>query len=151
MSFFQRQSRRLVGYRASEFHLPFEPKTLRHILLQFISPALYQKYPTAVDEWTLSVAMASDTSSGGGLSQLEDHYNTFIVSFVPVPLNLRVSILIEACADGTRFCPDRRCWPQSCSHPSRILGYRSLGWRTLLGEDILDVRLSLSTSLFQFS
>lgn len=41
--------------------------------------------------------MASDTSSGGGLSQLEDHYKTFIVRFVLVPLNLRVSILIEAC------------------------------------------------------
>ena len=48
------------------------------ILPQFIAPALYQKYPTAVDEWTLSVAMASDQASGG-LSQLEDHYKTFIV------------------------------------------------------------------------
>ncbi|KAI9509662.1 exo-beta-1,3-glucanase [Russula earlei] len=43
----------------------------------FITPALYQKYPTAVDEWTLSLAMASDTASGG-LSQLEQHYKTFI-------------------------------------------------------------------------
>jgi hypothetical protein len=85
--------------------------------------------------------MASDTASGG-LSQLEDHYKTFIVRFVPVPLNLRVSILIEACADRTRFCPDRRRWPQFCSHPSRILGYRSLGKRTLFGKDVLDVRLS---------
>jgi hypothetical protein len=56
------------------------------ILLQFISPALYQKYPTAVDEWTLSLAMAADTASGG-LNQLEDHYKTFIVRpnfFIPV-------------------------------------------------------------------
>jgi glucan 1,3-beta-glucosidase len=48
------------------------------ILSQFISPALYQKYPGAVDEWTLSQAMAQDTASGG-LNQLEDHYKTFIV------------------------------------------------------------------------
>jgi glucan 1,3-beta-glucosidase len=51
------------------------------------SPALYQKYsnnPTPpVDEWTLSLAMAADTASGG-LSQLEDHYKTFIVSFLVV-------------------------------------------------------------------
>ena len=53
------------------------------MLEPFISPSLYQKYqsstPQAVDEWTLSQAMAADTSSGGGLqAQLEDHYNTFI-------------------------------------------------------------------------
>ena len=44
----------------------------------FIVPALYQRYPTAVDEYTLSQAMAADTSNGG-LQQLEDHYKTFIV------------------------------------------------------------------------
>ena len=54
--------------------------------------------------------MASDTASGG-LSQLEDHYKTFIVRFIPVPPNLDLSILTEACADRTRFCPDRRGWP----------------------------------------
>jgi aryl-phospho-beta-D-glucosidase BglC (GH1 family) len=44
----------------------------------FISPALYQRYPgVAVDEWTLSVAMAADTANGG-LNQIEDHYKTFI-------------------------------------------------------------------------
>jgi glucan 1,3-beta-glucosidase len=46
----------------------------------FITPALYQKYPSAIDEWTLSTAMAADVA-GGGLQQLEDHYATFIVSF----------------------------------------------------------------------
>jgi hypothetical protein len=45
----------------------------------FITPAFYQKYTTAIDEWTLSTAMAADTASGG-LSQLEQHYKTFIVS-----------------------------------------------------------------------
>ena len=50
------------------------------VLEPFITPALFQKYqPQAVDEWTLSTAMAADTSSGG-LSQLETHYQTFIVS-----------------------------------------------------------------------
>ena len=48
------------------------------MLEPFISPALYQKYPGAVDEWTLTQLMAADTASGG-LNQLEDHYNTFIV------------------------------------------------------------------------
>jgi aryl-phospho-beta-D-glucosidase BglC (GH1 family) len=49
------------------------------VLEPFISPALFQKYPNAVDEWTLSQAMAADTGPGGGLqSQLEAHYDTFI-------------------------------------------------------------------------
>ncbi|KAK7685287.1 hypothetical protein QCA50_011650 [Cerrena zonata] len=59
------------------------------VLEPFIVPALYEKYQNvtsnpaipggqAVDEWTLSVAMTNDTSEGGGLSQLEDHYRTFI-------------------------------------------------------------------------
>ncbi|KAG9312258.1 glycoside hydrolase family 5 protein [Chiua virens] len=47
------------------------------VLEPFISPALFQKYPAAVDEWTLSTLMAADTASGG-LNQIEDHYNTFI-------------------------------------------------------------------------
>ncbi|KAG6840682.1 hypothetical protein C0991_005143, partial [Blastosporella zonata] len=47
------------------------------VLEPFISPALFQKYPGAVDEWTLSTLMAADTANGG-LNQLEDHYNTFI-------------------------------------------------------------------------
>jgi len=48
------------------------------VLEPFISPALFQKYPGTVDEWTLSEAMAADTSPGGGLEQLEEHYRTFI-------------------------------------------------------------------------
>ncbi|PPQ71289.1 hypothetical protein CVT26_011939 [Gymnopilus dilepis] len=47
------------------------------VLEPFIAPSLYQKYPTAIDEFTLSQAMAADTASGG-LQQLEDHYATFI-------------------------------------------------------------------------
>ncbi len=48
------------------------------VLEPFISPALFQKYPGTVDEWTLSEAMAADPD-GGGLDQLEEHYKTFIV------------------------------------------------------------------------
>lgn len=47
------------------------------VLEPFISPALFQKYPEAIDEWSISQMMAADTASGG-LGQLEDHYNTFI-------------------------------------------------------------------------
>ena len=50
------------------------------VLEPFISPSLFQKYPQTIDEWTLSEAMRSDTSPGGGIGQIEDHYNTFIVS-----------------------------------------------------------------------
>jgi glucan 1,3-beta-glucosidase len=49
------------------------------VLEPFISPALFQKYPGSDDEWTLSQLMAADTANGG-LKQLEDHYDTFIVS-----------------------------------------------------------------------
>ena len=49
------------------------------VLEPFIAPSLFQKYPGTVDEWTLSEAMAADTSPGGGLGQIEDHYKTFIV------------------------------------------------------------------------
>ncbi|KAF8641449.1 hypothetical protein AX16_009962 [Volvariella volvacea WC 439] len=48
------------------------------VLEPFISPALFQKYPGSRDEWSLSINMAADTSPGGGLRQLEEHYNTFI-------------------------------------------------------------------------
>ncbi|EPQ58738.1 hypothetical protein GLOTRDRAFT_12654, partial [Gloeophyllum trabeum ATCC 11539] len=64
-------------------------------------PALYEKYVNsttpAVDEWTLSTNMAADTAHGG-LTQLEDHYKTFIteqdfaeiagagLNFVRIPL-----------------------------------------------------------------
>ena len=48
------------------------------VLEPFITPALYQRYPGAVDEWTISTLMAADTANGG-LDQLEQHYDTFIV------------------------------------------------------------------------
>lgn len=50
------------------------------VLEPFISPSLYQRYPGAEDEYTLSTLMAADTANGG-LQQLEAHYDTFIVSF----------------------------------------------------------------------
>ena len=50
------------------------------MLEPFITPALYQRYADAgaIDEWTISTLMAADTANGG-LSQLENHYDTFIV------------------------------------------------------------------------
>jgi len=48
------------------------------VLEPFIVPAMFQKYPGVVDEYDLSVQMAADTSPGGGISQIEDHYKTFI-------------------------------------------------------------------------
>ena len=53
------------------------------VLEPFITPYLFQKYPGASDEWTLSQAMAADTGPGGGLQpQLEAHYDTFIVRLI---------------------------------------------------------------------
>jgi hypothetical protein len=49
------------------------------VLEPFISPVFYQRYPPSNDEWTLSTAMAADTANGG-LSQIEQHYKTFIAS-----------------------------------------------------------------------
>jgi hypothetical protein len=49
------------------------------VLEPFISPALFQKYPGVVDEWNLCLQMTADTSAGGGIQQLEQHYDTFIV------------------------------------------------------------------------
>lgn len=55
------------------------------LTLIYRSPALYEPYSDpslpvpAIDEWTLSWAMANDTANGG-MKQLEHHYDTFIVS-----------------------------------------------------------------------
>ncbi|THH04547.1 hypothetical protein EW146_g10148 [Bondarzewia mesenterica] len=85
------------------------------VLEPFISPALYQKYPGAVDEWTLSELMAADNSTGRGLrAQLEAHYDTFIVRglncldmicFI-ADFSLRQSIETW---DGEPFLP-KVCW-----------------------------------------
>jgi hypothetical protein len=78
------------------------------VLEPFISPTLFQKYPTAIDEWTLSTLMAADTASGG-LQQIEDHYNTFIVSlpFAMLHLMFLLTYLIIFILDGARYCRDR--------------------------------------------
>ncbi|KAJ2933535.1 hypothetical protein H1R20_g3545, partial [Candolleomyces eurysporus] len=47
------------------------------VLEPLVSPSLYQRYPQAVDEWSLSIAMSNDPA-GGGLGQIEEHYKTFI-------------------------------------------------------------------------
>ncbi|KDR72002.1 hypothetical protein GALMADRAFT_1344210 [Galerina marginata CBS 339.88] len=47
------------------------------VLEPFITPDIFQRYPTATDEYSLSQLMAADTANGG-LQQIEDHYDTFI-------------------------------------------------------------------------
>ncbi|KAJ2931098.1 hypothetical protein H1R20_g5978, partial [Candolleomyces eurysporus] len=47
------------------------------VLEPLISPSPFQRYPQAVDEWSLSVAMSNDPANGG-LGQIEEHYKTFI-------------------------------------------------------------------------
>ncbi|KAG8916641.1 hypothetical protein FRC01_002946 [Tulasnella sp. 417] len=51
------------------------------VLDPLIVPSLFERYlnasPPVLDEWSLSIAMAADTARGG-LSQLENHYDTFI-------------------------------------------------------------------------
>jgi hypothetical protein len=64
------------------FHSPLKGKDYTNAVSLNSVPALYERYinnsQPAVDEWTLSLAMSADTANGG-LNQLEDHYNTFIV------------------------------------------------------------------------
>ncbi|KAJ7215034.1 glycoside hydrolase family 5 protein [Mycena pura] len=45
------------------------------VLEPFIAPALFQKYPSAPDEWTLTTLMRADGSLN---DTLENHYDTFI-------------------------------------------------------------------------
>ena len=80
------------------------------MLEPFITPTIYEKYPGAIDEWTLHTMMAADTA-GGGLQQLEDHYNTFIVRYYPVAMS-RESFFIVVTSDRGRLCSDRRRRPQ---------------------------------------
>lgn len=48
------------------------------VLEPFITPAYFEKYKGAVDEWTLSELIAADPNSGGLQAFLENHYDTFI-------------------------------------------------------------------------
>jgi len=80
--------------------------------------------------------MAADTASGG-LDQLEQHYDTFIVSIIRFCLHSRPDI---ASTDGTRHCPDCRGRFELDPTSDSLLGYRNLAWRAFLGEDELEVR-----------
>lgn len=72
------------------------------VLEPYITPAFYQRYTGAVDEFTLSQMMAADTANGG-LSQLEKHYDTFIVS--------NISIFRFGCGRQLIMCSNyRRRW-----------------------------------------
>jgi len=103
------------------------------VLEPFISPALFQKYPTAVDEWTLSLAMAADASPGGGLQpQLEAHYDTFIVRLMSLSSSLTrpstqrtlaALVCTRSFVDGARHCSDGRCGVELDSFTHSILGH----------------------------
>ena len=86
------------------------------MLEPFITPALFQKYPTAIDEWTFSTSMAAD----GGLSQLEEHYKTFIVS----TRASRFMIVEEnPVTDRRRHCGDCGRWTELDPTSDSLLVY----------------------------
>lgn len=106
------------------------------VLEPFISPALYEKYPTAIDEWTLSVAMAADTGPGGGLqSQLEAHYDTFVVRPISRPFvrsahlswtqrtTAAALVWTHSFVDGARHCRDGRGGFELDSSAHSVLGH----------------------------
>lgn len=109
------------------------------VLEPFIAPALFEKYqnataiaanndlPLVVDEWTLSQAMAADTSAGGGLSQLEAHYNTFvIVSFLLKKVDSNHSVIQLHYRTGYRANCRRRS--ELAPGTDTLLGSRRLGY-----------------------
>ncbi|RXW12105.1 hypothetical protein EST38_g13749 [Candolleomyces aberdarensis] len=71
-----RRLTRLGTIRATEFMGTVNLAGL-FVLEPFISPSLFQRYPQAIDEWSLSVAVSTDLANGG-LGQIEEHYKTFI-------------------------------------------------------------------------
>ncbi|KAI0717235.1 glycoside hydrolase [Cerioporus squamosus] len=114
------------------------------VLEPFISPSIFQDYPSAKDEWTLSTSLAA----AGQLEQvLEDHYKTFIseediAQIVGAGLNwIRLPILFWAIETSSDVGQDgsgqtvaepflvRMCW----KYILRILGWaRKYGLRVLL-------------------
>lgn len=132
------------------------------VLEPFITPAIFQRYPTAVDEYTLSLAMAADTANGG-LKQLEDHYNTFIVR---APTYIRswptntlarrqteqdIAAIAGACCASFPFRPSqrrlsanpvllRRCGAELGPHSHRLLGPRDMGGRAVPRQHVMEVR-----------
>lgn len=101
----------------------------------FIVPQLYEKYQTgpiqAIDEWTLSMAMRADTSPGGGISQIELHYQTFIVGYTLLFSPWKSSDTSFP-KDRTRFCKYRWCRFKLGPDTHPFLGYRNLAGRTVL-------------------
>lgn len=94
----------------------------------FIRPDIYQRYPGAVDEFTLSTLMAADAANGG-LAQLETHYDTFIVSVYMWQLSRTLTKGFDL--DRTGYRGDGRsvfCLPVSFQEQiSRLLG-AGLNW-----------------------
>ena len=87
------------------------------VLEPFISPSLFQRYPQAIDEWSLSIAMSND-SENGGLGRIEEHYKAFIVSRLRTDHRLLTRIF----ADRERYRRDCRGWSDLGPITYRILG-----------------------------
>jgi hypothetical protein len=103
----------------------------------FITPALYQKYPRAIDEWTLHTLMAADTA-GGGINQIEEHYKTFIVRLLSFAHAIAI-VNAGGTPDRGRLCSDRWRRTQLDTPAYPILGYRYLAWRTFPSQGLLEV------------
>jgi hypothetical protein len=107
------------------------------VLEPFITPALYQKYPGAVDEWTLHTLMAADPA-GGGINQIEEHYNTFIVRLLSFTHAI-AAVNTRGMPDRGRLCSDRWRGTQLDTLAYPVLGYRYLAWRTFPTQGRLEV------------
>ena len=81
--------------------------------------------------------MAADTA-GGGLKQLDDHYNTFIVRLLYFT-HSKGLISFRSGADRGGLCSDSRRRTQLGAPADRLLGYRHLGWRAVLAQSLLEV------------
>ena len=75
------------------------------VMEPFISPEIFQRYPGVRDEFSLSQAMAADAANGG-LSQIEEHYQTFIVRANQCCELFQLFNLLPS--DGSRH--RRNCW-----------------------------------------
>lgn len=86
------------------------------VLEPFITPGIFQRYPGAVDEFTLTRMMREQ----GTLAELEDHYATFIVG----PSFLSASAIFGSpdLLDRTRYRRNCQCRVELAEGPVGLLG-----------------------------
>jgi hypothetical protein len=107
----------------------------------FIVPALYQKYSNLTygngsfeitDEWKLVTQMKAD----GSIGDLENHYDTFIVSSFT---KFAFSFSSSHHSDGGRLRPNCRGRLELGSPPSPFLGHRDGRGGALSGERPMEM------------